>query len=128
MLASASRLARLLRERERRFTVLHHAETLLQLRSATVHEARPDHWMPLKLFSQGFQKGVALLGVYRRGCRLNGDVFGVGKAQRHWRVSRPGFGGRGRRDSGRRGRSHRSVPCVPAQSANPRRHKVRARL
>jgi hypothetical protein len=42
-----------------------------------MHEAGPDHWMSLKLFSQSFKEGVSLRGVDRRGCRLNDGVFGI---------------------------------------------------
>jgi hypothetical protein len=83
--ASAGRLARPMSRlgRVRRFSVRLDPETTLQLRGATVHNARTDDRMTLELDGQSFQEGVALSRVDRRGGGLNGVVFVIGEAERH---------------------------------------------
>jgi hypothetical protein len=43
-----------------------------------MHKARPDHWMPLELYRQSFQEGVALQGMDGRCSGLNCDILVVG--------------------------------------------------
>jgi hypothetical protein len=71
----------------RRFGVRRHDEAALQLSGATEHKARTDRRMPSELVGQSSQKGVALLGMDRRGCSLNGVHLVVGQAKRHGRGS-----------------------------------------
>jgi hypothetical protein len=61
----------------RRFSVRLDPETTLQLRGATVHNARTDDRMALELLSQGLQKGAPLQRMHRRGGGLNGVVLVV---------------------------------------------------
>jgi hypothetical protein len=67
----------------RRFAVRRHAEGLLQLGGATVHETRPDNRVPLKLCRESFQEVAALERVDRRCGRLDGGIFGIAEAKRH---------------------------------------------
>jgi hypothetical protein len=72
---SAPRLARPLRGDEQRFTVRHHAEAFLQLRGATMYDARTDDGIALELDRHSFQEGVALNRMDRRCGGVNGGVF-----------------------------------------------------
>ena len=49
-----------------------------KLPGATMHKARPDHWMPLELYRQSFQEGVALQGMDGLCSGLNCDILVVG--------------------------------------------------
>jgi hypothetical protein len=62
-------------------------ERLLQIAGATVNNAGPNDRMLLQLAGKGFEEGVALSRVDRRGGRLNGVVLVVGQGQRHRRGS-----------------------------------------
>jgi hypothetical protein len=60
-----------------------------------VHEPRSDYRMPLKLDRKGFEEGVALLGMDRRGGLHDGAVFVIVEAQGMAKLRRT------RRDLGR---------------------------
>jgi len=78
--ASAGRLAHSVSRlgEVRRFAMRRDDERLLQSRGATVHNARADDRVTLELLRQGSQEGVALEGMDRRGCGLNGVHLVVG--------------------------------------------------
>jgi hypothetical protein len=63
--------------------VRHHAEGLLQLRHASVHNAGPNDGMLLDFDRQSFQEGVALARMDRRGGLHDGVIFVVGQTERH---------------------------------------------
>jgi hypothetical protein len=61
--------------RMRRLAVRGHDKCLLQLRGATVDNARADDRMALELDGKGFQEGVPLQGVDGRSGGLDSGEF-----------------------------------------------------
>jgi hypothetical protein len=59
----------------RRLAVRRHDEGLLKIGGATVHEARSDNRVPLKLLRESFEEGAALERVDWRCGRLDGGIF-----------------------------------------------------
>jgi hypothetical protein len=93
----------------RRFAVGRDAIALLQIGAEAVHEPRSDLGIRLKLLRQSLQEGPALEWMDWRCGRLNGDIFVIGKAQRHG----SGGSGRARQDGAMRAATARGPGAKP---------------